>query len=90
VREIADLLSRVELDKGLRHADQLGDGRVQCGEREELPVAQLGDDEASRNLNRNFDLGLGEGRRLQVMRVRPAKRCALRIPSIPFAVAHSS
>ena len=46
-----------------RHAvvdlrDQLGDGRVQCREREELAVAQLGDDEASRDLNRNFDLGL--------------------------------
>ena len=36
-------------------------GRVQCGEREELSVAQLGDDEASRNLNRNFDLGFVPG-----------------------------
>ena len=37
--------------------DQLGDGRVQCREREELLVAQLGDDEASCHLHRNFDLG---------------------------------
>ena len=34
--------------------NELGDGRVQCGEREELSVAQLGDDEASRDLNRNL------------------------------------
>ena len=38
--------------------DKFGDGRVQCSEREELSVAQLGDDEASRHLHRNFDLGL--------------------------------
>ena len=46
-----------------RHAvvdlrDQLGDGGVQYREREELAVAQLGDDEASRDLNRNLNLGL--------------------------------
>jgi hypothetical protein len=33
------------------------DGLVQCAEREELPVAQLGDNEASRDLNRDLDLG---------------------------------
>ena len=43
----------------LRH--QLGDGRVQCREREELPVAQLGDDEAGRHLHRHLDLGLVAG-----------------------------
>src|SRR5262249_21770038 len=38
--------------------EKLGDGGVQCGKREELPVAQLCDDEAGRNLHRNFHLGL--------------------------------
>ena len=37
--------------------DEFSDGRVQCGEREELPVAQLRNDEASRDLNRDFNLG---------------------------------
>jgi hypothetical protein len=42
--------------------DQLGDGRVQCREREELLVAQLGDDEAGCHLHRNFDLSLSRAR----------------------------
>jgi hypothetical protein len=63
---------------------------VQIGQREELAVPQLGDDPACRQQNGHLDLGLGERQRLQVMRVRPAKRCASRIPSIPFAVARSS
>jgi hypothetical protein len=37
---------------------EFGDGLVQCGEREELSVAQLGDDEASRDLNRDLHFGL--------------------------------
>ena len=46
-----------------RHAivelrDQFGDGGVQLGEREEAPIAQLGDDPAGRHLHRHFDLGL--------------------------------
>jgi hypothetical protein len=37
-----------------------------------------------------LDLRLGKGRRLQVTRVRSAKRCGSHIPSIRFAVANSS
>jgi hypothetical protein len=37
--------------------DEFSDGHVQCGEREELPVAQLRNDEASRDLNCDFNLG---------------------------------
>ena len=49
-----------------RHAvidlrDQLDDGHIQCREREELPVAQLGDDKASRDLDPNFDLSFVPG-----------------------------
>ena len=40
---------------------QLGDGGVQGGEREELPVAQLRDDEAGGDLHRHFHLGLVAG-----------------------------
>ena len=55
-----------------RHAvielrDQLGDGGVQRRQREEAPIAQLGDDEARRHLDGGFDLRLGECRRLQVV-----------------------
>ena len=46
-----------------RHAvverrDQLTDGGVQLGEREEAPIAQLGDDPARRHLHGDLDLRL--------------------------------
>ena len=51
-----------------RHAvvelrDQFPDGGVELGQREEAPIAQLGDDPTSRNLHRNFNFGFIARRR---------------------------
>src|SRR5450432_875744 len=51
-----------------RHAivelrDQLPDGSVELGQREEAPIAQLRDDPTSRNLDSNLNLDLSFGRR---------------------------
>jgi len=82
--------SQVPRHAGVELRHQLTDGSVDLEQREELPIAQLGGDPARRYLHRDFHLGFGEGRRLQAMRVRPAKRYGSRIPSIRFAVASSS
>jgi hypothetical protein len=61
-------------DAGVERSGLDGDRRIQLGEREELPLSELGDDPARRHLHADLDLGLGESRQLQAVLVRPASR----------------
>jgi hypothetical protein len=70
--------------------EQIADRCVQLGQAVEPLMAQSRQNPSLDDENRRLDLGFGERQRLQVMRVRRAKRCASRIPSIRFAVARSS
>ena len=67
--------------------EQIADRCVQLGQAVEPLMAQSRQNPSLDDENRRLDLGLGEGRRLQVVWVRPASRCASRIPFIRCTVA---
>ena len=68
IEQRATARTEVTRDAVIELRDQLGDGRVQRREREELSVAQLGDDKASRDLDSNLDLGFPLSQQLLVIR----------------------
>ena len=60
--------AQVPRDAGIEGGDLDGDGPIQLGKREELPLPELGDDPARRDLHADLDPGLRRGRLLALSR----------------------
>lgn len=60
--------AQVPRDAGIEGCDLDGDGRIQLGEREELPLPEPGDDPARGHLHADLDPGLRRGRLLALSR----------------------
>src|SRR5947209_828454 len=75
--------SQVSSHPSIKARDQVKDGSIEFGQREETTIAQLGSDPARHHLHPDLDFGFGESRQLQaVWGQRWGKRFALRTPSI--------